>query len=91
MVEAKSLCHATAVRSPDRINMGEENYRIEAEEGLDGRWIAEVVDFPALVMAYGSTRQEATANVTALAFRLVAERIQETKIGTTKISFGIVN
>lgn len=70
--------------------MPEENYSIETEEGVDGRWIAEIVDFPDLVMAYGSSKQEAMANVTALAFRMIAERIQQTKIGITKISFGIL-
>ena len=70
--------------------MAEENYSIETEKDVDGRWIADVIDFPGLVMAYGSTKQEATANVTALAFRKIAERIQQTKTATTKISFGIV-
>ncbi len=70
--------------------MAEENYNIETEEDVDGRWIADIIDFPSLVMAYGSTKQEATANVTALAFRIIAERIQQTKVGTTKISFGIL-
>ncbi len=70
--------------------MAEENYRIEIEEEVDGRWIADIVDFPGLVMAYGSTRQEAMANVTALAFKMIAERIQQTKIGTSKVSFGIL-
>jgi predicted RNase H-like HicB family nuclease len=73
-----------------RINNAEENYSIETERDADGRWIAEIIDFPGLVMAYGSTEQEAMANVTALAFRMIAERIQQTKIGTTKISFGIL-
>jgi predicted RNase H-like HicB family nuclease len=70
--------------------MVEEKYSIETEEDADGRWVAEIIDFPGLVMAYGSTEQEAMANVTALAFRMIAERIQKTKIGTTKISFGIL-
>lgn len=70
--------------------MAEENYRIEIEEEVDGRWNADIVDFPGLVMAYGSTRQEAMANVTALAFKMIAERIQQTKIGTSKVSFGIL-
>jgi predicted RNase H-like HicB family nuclease len=73
-----------------RINMAEENYSIETERDADGRWIAEIVDLPGLVMAYGSTEQEAMAKVTALAFRMIAERIEQTKIGTTKISFGIL-
>jgi predicted RNase H-like HicB family nuclease len=70
--------------------MVEENYSIETEKDADGRWIAEIIDLPGLVMAYGSTEQEAMANVTALAFRIIAERIEQTKIGSTKISFGIL-
>lgn len=70
--------------------MADENYSIETEKDADGRWIAEIIDLPGLVMAYGSTEQEAMANVTALAFRMIAERIQQTKIGITKISFGIL-
>ncbi len=58
----------------------EENYSIETEEAIDGRWIAEVIDFPQLLMAYGPTRQEAMANVTALAFRTIADRIGQSKI-----------
>jgi predicted RNase H-like HicB family nuclease len=73
-----------------RINMAEEKYSIETEKDADGHWIADIIDFPGLVMAYGLTEQEAMANVTALAFRKIAERIQKTKIGTSKISFGIV-
>jgi predicted RNase H-like HicB family nuclease len=70
--------------------MVEENYSIETEKDADGRWIAEIIDLPGLVMAYGSTEQEAMANVTALAFRIIAERIEQTKIGSAKISFGIL-
>jgi predicted RNase H-like HicB family nuclease len=80
----------TPFRPLSTINMAEENYSIETERDADGRWIAEIIDFPGLVMAYGSTEQEAMANVTALAFRMVAERIEQTKIGATKISFGIL-
>lgn len=80
----------TLFRPLSRINVAEENYSIETEEDADGGWVAEVIDFPDLVMARGSTEQEAMANVTALVFRKIAERIQKTKIGTTKISFGIL-
>ena len=80
----------TLFRPLSRINVAEENYSIETEEDVDGRWVAEIIDFPGLVMACGSTEQEAMANVTALAFRMIAERIQQTKIGAMKISFGIL-
>lgn len=67
--------------------MPEEKYSIETEE-VDGRWIAEIMDFPGLAMAYGTTEQEAIANVEVLAFKVIGERIRCTKTGITKISFG---
>jgi predicted RNase H-like HicB family nuclease len=51
------------------------NLRIETEREDDGRWIAEVSDLPG-VLAYGSTRERAVANVEALALRVIAERLE---------------
>ena len=51
------------------------NLRIELEQEADGRWIAEIVDLPG-VLAYGLTRQEALAQVQALALRVLAERLE---------------
>lgn len=48
---------------------------IEIEQEDDGRWIADVPDLPG-VMAYGSTREEATRNVQALALRVIADRLE---------------
>ena len=50
------------------------NLRIETEQEDDGRWIAEIPELPG-VMAYGTTREEAVANVTALARRVAADRL----------------
>lgn len=47
--------------------------QIEQEE--DGRWIAEVVDLPG-TLVYGSSPEEATARVKALALRVLADRIE---------------
>ena len=47
-------------------------FSIELEQETDGRWIAEVVELPG-VLAYGSTSDEATARVQALALRVVAD------------------
>ncbi|MCH7608077.1 MAG: type II toxin-antitoxin system HicB family antitoxin [Chloroflexi bacterium] len=49
------------------------NLLIEIEQETDGRWIAEVSDLPG-VMAYGPTRDAATASVKALALRVQADR-----------------
>ena len=48
--------------------------KIETEREKDGRWIAEVAALPG-VLAYGATEAEARARVTALALRVIADRI----------------
>ena len=50
-------------------------FSIELERETDGRWIAEVPDLPG-VLAYGTTQNEATARVQALALRVVADRLE---------------
>jgi predicted RNase H-like HicB family nuclease len=67
--------------------MPELNYKIDTEQEEDGRWIAEIVDLPG-VLAYGSSQEEAIAKVEAIAFRVIADRIDETKIATSRVSFG---
>ncbi len=51
------------------------NYTIECEREDDGRWLAEVMELPG-VMVYGSTDEEAIAKVEALALRVLAERLE---------------
>ena len=48
---------------------------IELEREEDGRWIAEIPVLPG-VMAYGVSRQEAIAQVQALALRVMADRLE---------------
>jgi predicted RNase H-like HicB family nuclease len=48
---------------------------IELDRETDGRFIAGVPDLPG-VLAYGSTRDEAIGRAVALAFRVLAERIE---------------
>jgi predicted RNase H-like HicB family nuclease len=66
--------------------MNAQQYRIETGREEDGRWPAEILELPG-VMAYGATEQEATANAEAVAFRLIADRLEETKVGTSQVSF----
>jgi predicted RNase H-like HicB family nuclease len=66
--------------------MTEQSYTIETEQEIDGRWIAEILELPG-VLAYGSSQQEAIANTEALALRVIADRIEESKIGTSKVLF----
>jgi predicted RNase H-like HicB family nuclease len=49
--------------------------RIEAEREEDGRWLAEVPGLPG-VLSYGATDKEARAKATALALRVIAERVE---------------
>jgi predicted RNase H-like HicB family nuclease len=49
------------------------NFTLEFERDEDGRWIAEVLELPG-VLVYGSSRAEAKFNVEALALRVLEDR-----------------
>ncbi|HET7434208.1 MAG TPA: type II toxin-antitoxin system HicB family antitoxin [Thermoanaerobaculia bacterium] len=51
------------------------DFTVELEREDDGRWIGEVVDLPG-VLAYGATREEAVSRAKALAFRVLADRLE---------------
>ena len=51
------------------------DFTVEIERETDGRWISEVTDLPG-VLAYGTTREEAVAKAKALAFRVLADRLE---------------
>lgn len=53
---------------------------LELEREADGRWVAEVPDLPG-VLAYGASRDEATARVQALALRVLADRLEHGEAG----------
>ena len=48
---------------------------VELEQEDDGRWIAEVTELPGS-LAYGDSREEAISRAEALAFRVLAERLE---------------
>lgn len=48
---------------------------IDVEQEQDGRWIAEVSAIPG-VLAYGASAADARARAAALAFRVLADRIE---------------
>lgn len=52
---------------------------IELERETDGRWIAEVPELPG-VLAYGSTEAEAVGRAKALAYRVLAERLERGEV-----------
>jgi len=47
--------------------------RIDFEQEVDGRWIAEIEELPG-ALVYGATREEAKCKVKGLAFRILIER-----------------
>ena len=51
------------------------DFTVEIEREDDGRWIGEVTDLPG-VLAYGASRDEAVAKAKALAFRVLADRLE---------------
>lgn len=51
------------------------NLRVEIEQEDDQRWIAEISALPG-VLVYAQTRQEAIAQVKALALRVLADRLE---------------
>jgi predicted RNase H-like HicB family nuclease len=53
--------------------MNEFTVELELEE--DGRWVAEVPELPG-VLVYGATRADAVSRAKALAFRVLADRLE---------------
>ena len=49
--------------------------KIEIEQEEDGRWIGEVPDLPG-VLVYGDSQAEARIKATALALRVIADRLE---------------
>jgi len=60
-------------------------FRVETEKEADGRWIAEVVELPG-VLVYAPTPHEAMARVQALALRVVADRLEHGEAGPDLLS-----
>lgn len=50
-------------------------FTLEIDRETDGRWIAEVLDLPG-VLVYAPTRDHAMARAKALALRVVADRLE---------------
>jgi predicted RNase H-like HicB family nuclease len=49
------------------------NLTMEFEKEKDGRFLAEVINFPG-VLVYGNSREEAVARVQALAWRVLVDK-----------------
>ena len=55
------------------------DFTVEIEREDDGRWIGEVVDLPG-VLAYGNSHDEVVAKAKALAFRVLADRLEHGEV-----------
>jgi predicted RNase H-like HicB family nuclease len=53
-------------------------FSIEIEREDDGRWIAEIPEFPG-ALAYGRSEQEARAKATAIALRALADDVEKSQ------------
>lgn len=72
-------------RSPRSVKSQDLRFNIETERENDGRWIAEIADIPG-VLAYGRTENQAKANAYALALRVIADRVEKSRIVPESIS-----
>jgi predicted RNase H-like HicB family nuclease len=79
---------APGARALTTLAMPELKYKIESGQEEGGRWIAAVVELPG-ARAYGSSQQEAIAGAEVIAFRVIADRIDETKVATSRVSFDV--
>src|SRR6266545_1131716 len=64
-----------SAQQPTLYDLRMSDFTVEIEREDDGRWISEVTDLPG-VLAYGATRDEAVAKAKALAFRVLADRLE---------------
>jgi predicted RNase H-like HicB family nuclease len=65
------------------------NYKIEIEQEEDGRYIAEIVELPG-VLVYGNTQDEAVSKVQALALRVLADQLEERKTPEYELNLSFV-
>jgi predicted RNase H-like HicB family nuclease len=65
------------------------NFTIEIDREEDGRFIAEVIDLPG-VLVYGQNRQEAIAKVQALALRVLADQLEHQDNTSESITISLI-
>ena len=51
------------------------DFTVDVEREEDGRWLGEIAELPG-VLAYGDNREQAVAKTKALAFRVLADRLE---------------
>lgn len=64
-------------------------YTIECEQEADGRWLAEVLEIPG-VLVYGRTPEEVLTKAQAQALRAIAARIEHCELEADLLSINFV-
>lgn len=64
-------------------------FTIEYEQEEDGRWLAEVLELPG-VLVYGHTLEDAMAKAQALGLRVLADRIEHGEEAPALVSLSFV-
>jgi predicted RNase H-like HicB family nuclease len=65
------------------------NYSIEIEREDDGRYIAEIVELPG-VLVYGNSQEEAISKVQILALRVLADQLEWGEISENHLNLSFV-
>jgi len=65
-------------------------FLIETEREEDGSWIAEIAALPG-VLAYSGTEEQARANAYALALRVIADEVEQSKSVPKSLSISSVS
>ncbi len=64
------------------------NYNIEIEQEDDGRYIAEIVEIPG-VLVYGNSQEEAISKVQVLALRVLADQLEWGELSENHLSLSL--
>lgn len=65
------------------------NYKIEIEQEDDGRYIAEILELPG-VLVYGNNQDEAVSKVQALALRVLADQLEQREIPEYQLNLSFI-
>ena len=65
------------------------NYKIEIEQEEDGRYIAEILELPG-VLVYGNSQEEAILKVQTLALRVLADQLEQSELVENNLSLSFV-
>jgi predicted RNase H-like HicB family nuclease len=77
-------------KPPESTRGSEVHFLIETEQEEDGRWIAEIAALPG-VLAYGGTEEQARTNAYALALRVIADEVDQSKSVPKSLSISSVS